>query len=208
MPQCGLALVASICQPCCRRRPEAWLPVCIDGGGRRDSRVATASDELAGGRCLTHRRRRFSAFRRQGVDDATDCENATCEFQPATADCRPGSLMYTRYATVHTVELELAVVGTDVCMHQPDSRGRATVVCATKRDDLGRPKLILKATCINATPGTQCPSQSKLSPHSIISSPSRKEPGTFVVVSTRGSFAKITVVSRVLCLPRLMFGTM
>jgi len=69
--QSGLALVASICQPCRRQRREARLPVCIDSRAKRASRVATMSDGLAGGRRLTHRQRRFSAFRRQGGCEGT-----------------------------------------------------------------------------------------------------------------------------------------
>ena len=89
MPQYGLAPVASICQPCCRGLRDAWLPVCIDSGVRRDSRVATVSDGLAGGRCLNHRRRRFSAFRRQGVDDTTDCQTLReCNLRVSTRLCR------------------------------------------------------------------------------------------------------------------------
>jgi hypothetical protein len=95
MAQSGLALVASICQPCRRRRREAKLPVCIDSRARRASRVATVSDGLAGGRRLTHRRWRFSAFRRQGGGEGTLRESrmsaTTCEFQPVhRCRCRPG----------------------------------------------------------------------------------------------------------------------
>ncbi|KAK1827789.1 hypothetical protein QBC39DRAFT_165896 [Podospora conica] len=164
----GHALVASICQ---RHVADS----CIDSGGSRDSRVATASDGLAGGRCLNHRRRRFSAFRRQGVEGLRGTARIEeCNLRVSTRRCR----CRCRRGVHNRVGIGCR---RDGCLHAAarfarPCHHRPRMLCDEEEEMMAvgrRLKLILnfKVPCISALcPGSQAPQgQPKLSPHSATS---------------------------------------
>ena len=128
---------------------------------------------------------------------ARHCENATCGFQPASADCWTRLLWRWNWLSSGRM---LA------CSQIREAVPWWRTMQCQRNDFPGRPKLIDDGLCVCTCINAQRQPKPKLSPHSITSCPGREGAWSSCCCFGEDEFLKIKVMSHVWCLSRLMFG--